>query len=342
MVEELLLGDNPFTGVSHFGQEKAREEAREASLENKAMVFEAALDGGATGFTFCTHESNLKLLTYLSIHRKDLLKAMNYYILLPYVQSYVRLANVGGTPVLLREKLRSMLSNWSAIPDIVASLASSKPERLAGLLIKTEIAPYLSILPSGKVKAILLHEILTDSIMAFGLTDLLKSLNDYVQKRIGFSFGLHTKNFGCLCMQEFLARGCPEYVMTSINALGYMMAPSKEAVEKAMNRLRGKTKIIAINVLAAGAVDLDTATKYMCRFKSNIWGVTSASTKPDRAYQNFQKLRNSLCETRAPNLSGTAVGVSSKEHAHDTFTRLARMTEVSDRTASEPAKQASG
>jgi hypothetical protein len=297
MVEELLLGDNPFTGVSHLTQEKAREEAREASLENKAMVFEAAVKGGATGFTFCTHESNLKLLTYLRTHRRDLLEAMNYYILLPYVQSYVRLANVGGTPFLLREKLRSMLGNWSAILDIAVSLTSLKPQRLAGLLIKAEVSPYLDILPGKRVKAILLHEILTDSIMAFGLTDLLASLNDYVQERIGFSFGLHTKNFGCLSMQRFLARNCPEYIMTSMNSLGYMMAPSKTAVEEAVSSLGGKTKIIAINVLAAGAVDLGTATQYLCRFASNIWAVVSASTKPHRAHENFQKLRNSLCET---------------------------------------------
>jgi hypothetical protein len=297
LVEELLLGDNPFIGVSHLTQERAREETQQASLDNKVLVFESAVKAGATGFTFSMHESNLELLTYLSIHRRDLLNAMDYYVLLPYMQSYVRRANIGGTPMLSRSILTNILCSTSAISDILAAFVSLKPERLAGLFVKTELAPYLDVLPRERVKAVLLHEILTDCLVAFGLTDLLKYLDCYVKKRIGFSFGLHTKNFGCLCMQKFLARSCPEYIMTSINPLGYMMAPSKEAVEEAVNSLGGKTKIIAINVLAAGAVDLDTATKYMCRFKSNIWAVTSASAKPHRAYQNFQKLRNSLCET---------------------------------------------
>jgi len=292
MVEELLLGDNPFTGVSHFAQEKAREEAREASLENKVMVFEAAVNGGATGFTFCTHESNLELLTYLSIHRKDLLQAMNYYVLLPYAQSYVRLANIGGTPVLLRGKLRSMLGNWSTVPDAARSLVSLKPERLAGLLIKAEVTPYLDVLPSERVKAILLHEILTDSIMAFGLSDLLKSLNDYVRRKIGFSFGLHTRNFGCLLRPQFLTY-CPDYIMTSINPLGYMMAPSREEVERSVDCFGKRTRIIAINVLASGAIDLNEAMKYVNRFKDKIYAVTSASTKAHRILDNFRKL--SLC-----------------------------------------------
>jgi len=52
MVKELLLGDNPFIGVSHLAQERARQELREATLENKVKVVKAAIEGGATGFTF--------------------------------------------------------------------------------------------------------------------------------------------------------------------------------------------------------------------------------------------------------------------------------------------------
>jgi len=291
LVEELLLGDNPFIGVSHLTQEKAREETGEASLENKVAVFEAAVRGGATGFVFSTHKSNLELLAYLKTHRRDLLNAMNYYVLLPYAQSYVRRANVGGTPRLLRSSLSSIMHSTSATTDIAAALATLRPERLAGLFIKLELAPYLEVLPKEKVKTVLLHEILTDPAAAFHLVDLLKFLDSYVRKRIGISFGLHTKNFGVLHRRGFFTEILPEYIMTSINPLGYMMAPSKEVVEESIEDLGAKTKIIAINVLASGATKLDDATEYLSRFKDRIYAVSSASSKPHRICENFQTIR---------------------------------------------------
>jgi len=293
MVEELLLGDNPFIGVSHLTQEKAREESGEALLGNKIAVFEAAVNGGATGFTFSTHESNLELLTYLSVHRKDLLEAMNYYILCPYVQSYVRRANIGGTPRLLRSTLAGMLRTGSVISDTLAALVSMKPERLAGLFINAEIAPYLDVLPRERVKAVLLHEIITDCLVAFDLIDLLKSLGNYVRKTMRYGFGLHTKNFGYFHRLEVLTGICPEYIMTSINPLGYMMAPSRQDVEKSLDHFGKESKVIAINILASGAVDLDEALKYICRHKDRIYAVTTASTKPHRILENFQRL--SMC-----------------------------------------------
>ena len=292
-----MLGDNPFIGVSHLTQEKAREEAEEASLGNKVAVFEAAIRGGATGFVFSTHRSNLELLAHLKIHRRDLVNAMNYYVLLPYAQSYVRRANVEGTPRLLRSSLSNMMYSTLATADMLAALATLKPERLAGLLIRLELAPYLEVLPREKVKTVLLHEILTDPVAAFGLVDLLKFLVSYLRKRIGISFGLHTKNFGVLYRHGFFNEILPEYIMTSINPLGYMMAPNKETVEEAIEDLGAKTKIIAINVLASGATSLDEATEYLSRFKDRIYAVSSASSKPHRIHDNFQAIRLRLGKT---------------------------------------------
>ena len=294
MVEELLLGDNPFIGVSHLAQEKARDQIRDASLENKVRVFEAAVSGGATGFTFSTDKSNLELLTYLSTHRKDLLNAVNYYILTPYAQSYVRKANIGGTPLLLRSTLDSILRNPLALWDTLIGIASKRMESSIGFLIKTELIPYLDVLPNERVKAVFLHEIVTDTIMAFGLMDLLRSLEDYVKQKIGLSFGLHTKNFGYLQTTWPSAHNFSEYIMTAINPFGYMMAPDKETVEEAVVDLGKKTKIIAINVLASGAANLDEAVSYLAKYRSNLYAVTSASMNPHRICENFQKLSRTL------------------------------------------------
>ena len=101
MVKEILLGDNPFLGVSHLAQEKARAERSEASdLKAKAGVLIAGLEGGVTGYTFSTHQVNLEFLEYMSKHYPEALAKLNYYILIPYAQGYVRRANVYGTCLL--------------------------------------------------------------------------------------------------------------------------------------------------------------------------------------------------------------------------------------------------
>jgi len=288
MVSEFLLGDNPFIGVSHLGQEKAREEKKGALVENNARVVEAAAEGGATGFTFTAHPANLELLTYLRTHNEALVNSMNYYILVPYAQSYVAKANIEGTPGLIWSTLRS-----APIVDLLATALSLKPERAAQILVRKEIAPYLEILPREKVKAVLLHEVLTEVVIAFGLTQVIEQLSHWAEK-VGVGFGLETRNFSHLC--EFLRKWDlhPANVMTPVNPLGYQMAANKQAVEAGMMELGADTKVIAINILASGAVDLNQAMEYIRKYKDKIYGVTSASTKPARIRENFRKLKAAL------------------------------------------------
>jgi len=285
MVEELLLGDNPFIGVSHLSQEKARDEVKEASLENKIRVIESAIDGGATGFAFTAQESNFELLTYLSTTRVDLLESMNYYILVPYGRFYVEKANVVGTPALIKSTIHKMFRRRSAVLDALVGSFSLQAERLAGLFIEAEVAPYLRILPKERVKAVLLHEIIT-----FRLLDLLRQLDSYVREKIGTGFGLETRNQGHFWDWIRADSYRPEYIMSPINPLGYQMAPSRDLVESSMRQLSEYTRIIAMNILASGATDLHQAVDYISKYRDDIYAITSASIKPHRTLENFREL----------------------------------------------------
>jgi hypothetical protein len=79
----------------------------------------------------------------------------------------------------------------------------------------------------------------------------------------------------------------PEYLMTPFNPLGYQMVPSKEATERSVRELCKKIKIVAINVLASGAVTLEQAIAYLTEHKENRYAVTSASVNPSRIFCNF-------------------------------------------------------
>jgi hypothetical protein len=280
MVKELLLGDNPFIGVNHLSQEKARIEVKESMLENKAKVVEAAVEGGATGFTFSTHENNLELLNYFKENNPEVLRRLNYYILVPYVQSFVRKANINGTQGLIRSTLKNLLLNRSVFMDLAEAVLTLKPEKLFHVFIKNELTPYLKILPKAKIKAVLLHEIFTELIIAFKLINIVEEFDKQINKKLGVNFGLETRNFGQLTNYLSEKNYHPAFVMTPINSIGYQMAPNKLAVEAAIDEFSEKTKIIAINIMASGFLSIDEAVNYIAERKSKVFAITSASIKP--------------------------------------------------------------
>jgi hypothetical protein len=72
-----------------------------------------------------------------------------------------------------------------------------------------------------------------------------------------------------------------------MNPLGYQMAPSKEEAEKAIQELGEQgVKIIAINILASGAVTIEEVCEYLETFKDKVYAVAYGTTKPQRAREN--------------------------------------------------------
>jgi len=290
VVKEILVGDNPFIGVSHLSQEKAREEAREATLERRVAVLQAAVEAGGTGFTFSTHPANLELLTYMHDNHMSILKKLNYYILTPYAQHYVRLANVQGTPVMVRSLLASMVYRKTAVIDLAITLLTLDLNTLAYLLIEAQIAPYLKVLPKQNIKAILLHETVTDLATAYNLVYLFKDLDHQLRQKIGVPLGLETRNLPFLYHTLRHANYIPQYIMTPLNPLGYQMAPDRYTVERTVRKTGNETRYVAISILAAGAIKPLRAVKYLASYKHSIYAVVTASSKAYRIKSNIHCL----------------------------------------------------
>lgn len=291
MVSEFLLGDNPFIGVSHLAQEKARVRIR---LKRKADVIQAALKGGATGFTFSTCEPNLKLIRYLHNSSPSVLASLDYYILTPYAQIYIQEASLAGTPSLFKSLIANITSDPASIPSLASTLLTLNPYKFTALFLKSNLKPYLELLPERKVKAILLHEILTEFILAYKMKSLVEYLSRYVREELGVGFGIETRNIGLVKTRLKGFDEILDYLMTPVNPLGYQMAPNLHSAEKAILETGSEVKIIAVNILASGAITLEEAIRYLKRFKTVLYAVTSATSKPWRAKANFEKLRSEL------------------------------------------------
>jgi hypothetical protein len=163
------------------------------------------------------------------------------------------------------------------------------PKRFTIVFLEHILSPYLKLLPKKRMICALLHEVLTELILAFDLNQLPSFLEQRLEKK-GIAFGLETRNFNQL--HRFLSKHqfYPEYLMTPINPLGYQMAPTREKVEECVKGLGARSKILAINTLASGTVSLEESINYLRSFEDHLYGVTSASSKPDRIRDNFTML----------------------------------------------------
>ena len=97
----ILVGDNPFHGVSHLSLERAIE--RQDVTDNVAYatdVVTSALDNGADGFFFSVDDTTLAMLKRLHVQGMT----PDLYAIVPYSYQYVRGAiRMGGIPGLAKD-----------------------------------------------------------------------------------------------------------------------------------------------------------------------------------------------------------------------------------------------
>ena len=103
----LLIGDNPFQGVSHLSLERARMRSEESSTpERAAQVLKAALESGADGFLMSVSDVSLDMLKAL---RHDT-NPLGIYAIVPYTFALVRSAvRLGGIPGLGQEVAKDIV-----------------------------------------------------------------------------------------------------------------------------------------------------------------------------------------------------------------------------------------
>jgi len=287
----LLVGDNPFHGISHLSQEQAR-------VRGKAMIYPeyaanlvvTSLENEANGFMFSVSETTLSILQIL--HEREGDKRPGLYALVPYAFEYVRLATQLGTSGLAKKFAKQIMvsGNVRAIAMGLKGVIRMDPVTLLKTYLIYEISRIKS--SAGKqanLESLLLHEIITDMGLALNLDWLFKSYVDFMLK-LGIKPGFDTRNFAYL-VKKFNGWGINFHdviIAAPFNKVGFQMDPSKRECETALATL-DEPNVIAISILAAGYL------------------------KPLEAIEYIESL---------PNIKGVAVGVSKEQHARETFKLL--------------------
>jgi hypothetical protein len=291
-MNSLLIGDNPFTGVSHLSQVAGRERTEKLRFEQIVKIIERSISCGASGFTFSTHPTNLQILSELK-ETEALGAEFDLFPVLPYAEGYVRVTNEKGTIGLVREVFARLPLSGKAKIIVESGLSAVRfdPVRVLKAYVDMELESYLRVKPKrSNLQGVFLHEIPTDLAIGLGARQLFDSFMQHVSEKYRAKPGFVTRNFARF-VDFFRDNDLPlkeVTIMTPLNKIGFQMNPSQNECEACLSSLN-EGQIIAISILAGGYVGLDEAVKY-------IQGL--------------------------PRVAGVAVGVSSTQHAEETFTKL--------------------
>lgn len=260
--KEILLGDNPFFGIDHLSQERARQRIEILKENHKITdVMEFVSELGVNGFVVSTHPQLRDLIKYMK-KETSLLEKMNFYPILPYAQGYVSKVTEKGVIGAMNDILSGSSIRKKLQIFFNGSIGYVKKD--FGKLLQTFIDVELLPMNNVKTKSVFLHDVVTDLAISLGMKNVVETFLEHINDKYSVDGGLVTKNFPKLIstLKEWDLQ-IPT-IMTSFNPIGYQMNPSREECEK---NLHQANKVIGMNVLAGGYLKPEQSAEYISKLK---------------------------------------------------------------------------
>jgi hypothetical protein len=282
MIDRIVLGHNQFFGVNHLDAQAGDKKAAAFSDASRIMeVIEFSFQQGATGLMMSTHERAVGVAEALRRH-PALNRELGVYLLVPYIAKYVKQANEKGIVNIVTDSLKgsSIQNKLSIFLKGGVGLVTRDVEKMITLLIDFEVAAYTRL----NLKAIFLHDVMTDLVLGWDMPHVLEIFYHYVEDKYKVIPAFCTKNLPVLMKALEKTDISNPLVMASVNKAGYQVNPSLPDFETCLRKK--KLCLLAMSTLAAGYL------------------------RPQEAYQYLYGL---------PNIESVVVGVSNREHARETF-----------------------
>lgn len=287
MLDKILLGHNQFFGVNHLDAKVGSEKEAKFSEVKKIMdIINYCYDQDVKAMMMSTHERAVFVAD--EIQKSDRLKNdLGIYLLVPYIAKYIKQANEKGIVNIVRDSLKetSFSDKMSMFMRGGIGLLTKDIRKMITLLIDFEVAPFSKL----NLKAIFLHDALTDLALGWGMADVLELFAEHVEKKYNTTPAFCTKNLPKLMELFKQTKIKNPLIMASINKYGYQVNPSKEEFEECLRT--NELQLLAMSTLAAGYL------------------------KPKEAYEYLFSL---------PRVDSVVVGLSSTNHAEETFSEIRR------------------
>ena len=257
-LDNFILGHNSFFGINHANYEKGKNvsEKFKNNYDKIVDILLYAKDKNINNFMLSTLDESEYLLN--EINKTPLKESLNFYVLLPYINKYVRKSNEVGILGLIQEQLKKapLIKNISYGIDLSTSVLRTDFKKTLSVLIDIELQAFANV----KKKIIILHDALTDILISLKREDVINYFIDYIKNKYKCDVGFATKNFPSL--NKFFGSFVDEItILTHANSIGFNMNPGKEEVEKEF--LNSNYNMIFMSILASGFLDYKIALDYL-------------------------------------------------------------------------------
>jgi hypothetical protein len=270
-MDRILFGDNQFFGVNHMSEDKARVQAmRFQDIAAVIDVLDAAYAEGIKTFMCTTHERIAEVCVYFRDNREKY-PGFKFYPCLPYAHKYANAAAELG----VLGAVHSFLPQENALGALFKggiSLARKDVEGLAGLLIDAEMKMFAGL----DTPIIFLQNVATDFLLGLGFDEAFRIFADCVRDRYRAEPGFITMNAPLLLSSLQKVGINNPIICANINKIGFRMCGGMEAYENLF--AQGQCRLIAMSVLASGALPPQEAVEYVCQYphiESIVFGASS-------------------------------------------------------------------
>ncbi len=288
-MERIIFGDNQFFAVNHISDEKSR--AQSIKFKNDSAIIKTldyAMDAGVNTFMCTTHDRIASICDHIKENSE---KYADYkiYPCMPYAHKYANAVTELGVMGTIKQYVPGNFFG-TLLKGGVAYL-SKDYFSIMQLMIDSEMKMFKGI----QTPVIFLQNVVTDLLLGLGMKDVLKAYYDYIRDRYNAEAGFITMNLPKLLnMLEETGIENP-VICASINKVNFRMSGGRELYEETL--ATRNVRVIAMQVLAAGAIPAKEAIEYVCSLpniesilfgassKNNIEETVSLIHKYDRIHQ---------------------------------------------------------
>ena len=271
-MEKVLFGDNQFFAVSHLSDEKSRAQSIKFK-ENSAIieVLDQAIDLGIQTFMCTTHDRIADICEHM---RRNPSKYSDFkiYPCMPYAHKYANAVTELGYLGTLKQYLPGNI--FTTLAKGGMAFMGKDYIKMMELLIDAELKMFKGI----NTPVIFIQNVMVDMVLGLGMKEIFAEYDRYIRKKYNAEPGYITMNLPLL-LDTLESVGIQNPIIcSSINKIGFRMSGGIEIYEKTLRER--KFRPIAMQVLAAGALNPEEAIEYVGKFpqiESVLFGASTRS-----------------------------------------------------------------
>jgi hypothetical protein len=269
-LQRILFGDNQFFGVNHMSEDKARAQAMKFNNTQSIMrVLDHAYASGIKVF-MCTTYDQVGDIADIVRDNPDKYPDFEFYPCMPYAHKFAN--SLGEVGILETLKRFSPSSVMGTLIRGATSAITQDVEKVMQLLIDAELKRFRGV----STPVIFLQNVVTDLLLGLKFYDMFGAFHRYIRDKYKAEAGFITMNLPLLT-KVLKEQGIENAIVcANINKIGFRMCGGIEEYRDVIRN--GDFRVVAMSVLASGAIPPKEAIQWVCELEglhSIVFGASS-------------------------------------------------------------------